>query len=361
MHELLKRQLKKHAVMADEKFIATVNKSYHEADEHKKYLESSLKIALQEKNDLFEEIQKNSKKKLKITENKYERLVHELREHYFFYSYDKNFKLTCLSDSVLNVLGYDKSEGLSNNFTKFYTDDVINEKAMTISRNILAGGKSKPSLVSVYHKDGSIRYLEVKSFPLFNETGEVYEVEGIARDVTEQYSIQKQLNYISNHDPLTEISNRYSLYNQLEYIINDSKRNHKSFALFYIDVDNFKLLNDTLGHDEGDIFLKIATKEIKKNIRQNDVFARIGGDEFIIVLTDINDDFISTIAKKILHSLEKNLEKKYTKLGVSLSIGITTYPENGQDMDNLIKNADTAMYSVKKNGKNGFSHYRTIS
>ena len=198
-------------------------------------------------------------------------------------------------------------------------------------------------------------YLEITSYPFFDKNNNILEVQGIARDITEQYEAQKKLYYISNHDTLTGITNRHSLYNKLDFIIADSKRNHKTFALLYIDLDEFKNINDTFGHETGDLLLKEVTKRINKDIRQNDIFARVGGDEFIIILTDVESSFIAKIAKIILDTLKHDFILKSKKISISVSIGIATYPKNGEDIDTLLKNADIAMYRVKNSGKNNFT------
>jgi diguanylate cyclase (GGDEF)-like protein/PAS domain S-box-containing protein len=357
MHKLLKRQLKKTNVDVDKKFLTLVEQAYVDADEDRKLLEHSLKISSEEMRELYEELKKASQKKLRASEERYERLVHELREQYFFYAYDKEFNFTYISDSVTDILGYEKEEVLGANFSNFYTDDTINKISIEASVRQRKGEKSPPRIVSVYNKNGDIHYLEIDSYPVMSKKGLFIEAEGIAKDITQQYTTQKKLDYLSSHDALTGLVNRYSLYNQLEYIIKDSQRNTKNFSLFYIDLDNFKLVNDTFGHAQGDTLLINITNKIQNHIRGNDIFARIGGDEFIIVYTNVNEDAKYDLAKEILQSIDSVLHQSHKNLKVSASIGISCYPKDGEDIDSLLKSADSAMYTIKQNGKGNFSVY----
>ena len=127
----------------------------------------------------------------------------------------------------------------------------------------------------------------------------------------------------------------------------------------YIDLDNFKGVNDTLGHDGGDTLLKELTQRIKAHIRQNDLFARIGGDEFVVILTDIEDSFISEITLNIINALKVDFLINNQKTAITVSIGIASYPKDGEDIDMLLKNADNAMYKIKNNGKNSFAHFNS--
>ena len=355
MHKLLKRQLKKTNATIDKKFLELVNQAYIDADEDRKLLERSLEISSKEMRELYNNLKKTSQIELKKSENRYNRLVHELRHQYFFYTYDKNFIFTYISDSVKDILGYDAKSVIGTNFTNYYTKEDINANSIKLSEQIVQGDKIEPRVVSVYHKNGSIYYLEVDSYPIFNDKKEVVEIEGIAKDITQQHKAQLELAYLSNHDALTGLMNRYSLYNQIEYVIHEAKRNKKSFSLFYIDLDNFKLVNDTFGHNEGDKLLKDFSKSLKKHLRQNDILARIGGDEFVLVYTDTHPNNNYELAQNLLQNISNDITKRYKNLHVSASIGISSYPKDGQTVDALLKSADTAMYIIKQNGKNNFS------
>ena len=355
MHSLLKRQLKKTGATVDKKILDLVNQAYIDAEEDRKFLENSLEVSSQEMRELYDELEQAYAQKIKRSQNKYDRLVYELRSHYIFFDFNKQYELTYLSDSVYNILGYSYEEIINTKITEYLTDDKINNQARESFSRLFSGEVQKPVIMSVKHKNGSNRYLEVTSYQLYDEHNNVLEIQGVSRDITDGYEAEQKLHYISTHDTLTGISNRYSLYNKLDFIIADSKRNKKTFALLYIDLDGFKSVNDTFGHEMGDLLLKEVTKRIKKHIRENDIFARVGGDEFIVVLTNVEKSFISKIANTILTELNKNFILKKNEIKISASIGISTYPKTGEDIDTLMKSADSAMYKIKNGGKNSFS------
>jgi len=164
---------------------------------------------------------------------------------------------------------------------------------------------------------------------------------------------EKELNDIkleSNKDPLTGLHNRKFLFNYIEKIwIKENRRENFSFALIFIDLDNFKPINDNFGHEEGDKILKEVASILKENFRKSDFIIRYGGDEFIILI-DLQNDHISNI-KKIIDSLRKRIEDKLNKYNLSFSYGIAIYPKDAKNLSTLLKKADTRMYEEKKKRK----------
>jgi diguanylate cyclase (GGDEF)-like protein len=138
--------------------------------------------------------------------------------------------------------------------------------------------------------------------------------------------------------------------------INMARRYKKAAAVMFIDLDGFKAVNDTLGHDAGDYVLKQVAQRLLSCVRETDTVARVGGDEFLIIATEINSqDNAAWIAKKVIQLISKPVFFKKRQAVVGTSIGIALFPDHGDDMDQLIKLADEAMYKVKNAGKNGFS------
>jgi diguanylate cyclase (GGDEF)-like protein len=162
----------------------------------------------------------------------------------------------------------------------------------------------------------------------------------------------------ANYDTLTGLCNRECFMQKLKDIYYDSKRNGKKFALLFIDIDYFKAINDTEGHKVGDKVLKILSKRLKDSVRKTDVVARFGGDEFIVLLKDIhNIEDVVVYAQKILKKIKEKIEIDGKKYFVSASIGISIYPDNGEDLDKLIVYSDIAMYKSKSDGKDRFNFY----
>ena len=359
MHRLLKRQLKKAktelgAVVSDktfERFISFVDQAYRDVDADRKLLENSLEVSSSEMQE-FRNVHESAQK----SEAKYSRLIENLQHHYFFYSHDADGVFNYLSDSINDMLGYTKEE-FFNYYETFHTDDPMNDLVIENTEKVLAGEAQEPYHVSIYHKDGSVRILEVMEQPVFNTKGEVVEVEGIARDITYIIKTQNELNYLAQHDALTGISNRLKLYTEMEDIISRSKREENKFAVLFFDLDHFKNINDTLGHDVGDLLLQQVVSRIKPNIRDEDLFSRLGGDEFVIVLTRVGEHHLSRVINKVLELLRQEYDIAGHILRISCSMGISLYPNNGNDTTTLMKNADIAMYKAKKRGRDNFSFF----
>lgn len=311
MHKLLLRQLKKSDAIVDEKFLQLVDDAYRAADEDRELLERSLEISSQEMRELYEQIKEQAQQKIQQSEARLEQVLHELRFVIFFYSYDKEYRLTYVSDGVEDALGYKPHELVGRKFTELYTDDAINNEALALTKRTLQGERPGSKVVSLYSKNSEVVYLEVDSYPLYNKNGEIIGAEGLAKNITESYLMRKKLDYLSNHDPLTGLLNRHALYIQLEYLIKDAQRHKTPFALFYIDLDNFKAVNDTLGHEEGDILLVKFAKLLRSHARGNDLIARIGGDEFILIYTDIDKQKTQALAKKLLESINSEVASHY--------------------------------------------------
>jgi diguanylate cyclase (GGDEF)-like protein/PAS domain S-box-containing protein len=177
-------------------------------------------------------------------------------------------------------------------------------------------------------------------------------------DISSLKENARKLEFYANYDSLTGLLNRAQFETLLNHTIESAKRNNRQFALMFIDVDNFKDINDTYGHDVGDIVLKTVASRFRKMIRKEDILARIGGDEFNIVLDYINDESgVFVIAEKLNESIKKEIVIGERSFYISLSIGIALYPNHGENLLTLSKNADAAMYEVKRNGRNGYMLY----
>ncbi|OHE07562.1 MAG: diguanylate cyclase [Sulfurimonas sp. RIFOXYD12_FULL_33_39] len=174
----------------------------------------------------------------------------------------------------------------------------------------------------------------------------------------EVVELNEKLHYSSMHDSLTGLANRQYLYNHIELITANANRHKDKFALLFLDLDKFKNINDTLGHDIGDGLLKAIAIRLKNILRENDIIARIGGDEFIIVLSDIeNEKSILECINKILDIFKKEIVINGNILKSSTSIGCSIYPNDSTDINELMKYADMAMYSAKENGRNTFEFF----
>jgi len=180
----------------------------------------------------------------------------------------------------------------------------------------------------------------------------------IFHDITESKKNEDEFRHRAHHDRLTGLPNRHLFYDRLNQAIGRASRNKSTCAALFIDLDNFKYINDSFGHDVGDLLLKEVAKRLTECAREVDTVSRIGGDEFTIILDSLVDkEESSIVAKRVLASISKELGIHKQELFITVSIGIAIYPENGKNAAELVKNADTAMYHAKEKGKNAFFYF----
>jgi diguanylate cyclase (GGDEF)-like protein len=178
------------------------------------------------------------------------------------------------------------------------------------------------------------------------------------QDVTDRKHAEQQLRYFAHHDPLTGLLNRTELHNRLTQTLASVQRHEHKLALLFLDLDRFKLINDSLGHRIGDLLLQEVSERLRKSVRSNDILARLGGDEFILILTDINlIDDVARIAQKIIETLTHPFALEGNDIVITASIGISIYPDDGDTSQALLMNADAAMYLAKERGKNNYQFY----
>lgn len=208
-------------------------------------------------------------------------------------------------------------------------------------------------------KNGDI-YVEWLSInAVYNKQKKITNYIGVFIDITEQKRAQERINKLAYYDILTDLPNRINFKDRLEHTISRYRRNGKKFSLFFIDLDNFKTINDTLGHHAGDKLIQEIASRIQKNVRENDSLARLGGDEFTLITEDVNDmQSVSIIAMKILDTIKQSMKIEGNEVFVTGSIGICTFPEDGDNIEEMMRNADTAMYRAKAAGKNAYEFFR---
>ena len=178
------------------------------------------------------------------------------------------------------------------------------------------------------------------------------------RDITEKKRIEENIKYLAQYDQLTKLPNRALFNDRLQHAIERAQRNKNKVGLMFVDLDGFKNINDTFGHQSGDELLQIIAERLSNITRSDDTVARFGGDEFTIILEELkHSDYLATIAKKVLQVVSEVIYLSGHEVTVGASIGISLYPDNGNDAVSLIKNADVAMYQAKEQGKNGYKFF----
>ena len=191
-----------------------------------------------------------------------------------------------------------------------------------------------------------------------DESGKIANYVAVFTDISQMKRSEAELNHLAHHDPLTELPNRLLLDARLEYAIQHAQREGTSLTILFIDLDRFKIVNDSLGHPAGDKLLRSVAALLGACVRGEDTVARLGGDEFVIVLEGVgNNGDAAEMAKKILNALSQRYDLNGQDVFIGASIGISTYPADGRDGTTLLKNADAAMYLAKEEGRNTFRFY----
>ncbi|MFI3118572.1 MAG: EAL domain-containing protein [Methylococcaceae bacterium] len=209
------------------------------------------------------------------------------------------------------------------------------------------------------HKNGRMFTESTSISYVYDEVGNIKRHIAIFGDVTEKKQAEEKIYYQANYDPLTDLPNRQLFQDRLHLAVASAKRNNTKLALLFIDLDRFKEVNDSAGHEAGDRLLMQVAKRLNECVRESDTLARLGGDEFTVILNNLSNNFdIEHIAKTMLELLEQPFSLAAgVDAAISASIGIAMYPADGEDDATLIRYADAAMYRVKETGRNGFEFF----
>ena len=226
-------------------------------------------------------------------------------------------------------------------------------------REILAQRQDYRDLVLHRMRSNGKRYfISVSGTPTFDAHGNFTGYRGISREITEQKVAEERIQYLATHDALTGLPNRAMFSHLLNLAIPTAQRYERRFAVLFIDLDRFKFINDTLGHEAGDALLNEVTSRFKLALRASDAIARLGGDEFVVMVQEMaHPEQAAHVARKLLSAAMKPVVLMGHECRVTASIGIAVYPNDGEDEQSLMKNADIAMYFAKEEGKNNFQFY----
>lgn len=209
------------------------------------------------------------------------------------------------------------------------------------------------------HKDKTLIPVALNISPVWNAQGRLLGAAGVVRDITKQKNYESKLKYLAEHDPLTGLINSTILKDLLSHGMHLSKRNKTSMAVCFLDLDDFKKINDTYGHSMGDQILIAVSNCFQKCIRESDILARVGGDEFVIILLDITSEKdVIKIIKNIFQHFAEGFEIDGKKILITLSVGFLIYPKDSTN--DLLKKADSAMYYAKLHGKNDFKKFDAL-
>jgi diguanylate cyclase (GGDEF)-like protein/PAS domain S-box-containing protein len=210
----------------------------------------------------------------------------------------------------------------------------------------------------IVRPDGQIRWIEERARAIRNEFGHIQRYDGVAIDISERKAYEARIEYLADHDALTNLANRNLLGDRIAQAMAQARRHGSRLALLFLDLDRFKGVNDSFGHELGDALLLEVSNRLKIVVRDGDTVARQGGDEFIILLTAIHrPQDVAAVAYKIFDAFSTPFMVRGRELFATTSIGATIFPEDGEDMQSLLRNADTAMYRAKEEHGNAFQFY----
>ncbi|RCW62738.1 sensor domain-containing protein [Saliterribacillus persicus] len=298
-------------------------------------------------------LQNATRRKLLESEQQYRSLFENNIDPVITFAMDGTF--IYLNQATEELTGFNKDELIGETFLPH----IIPEELEKTQKEFAEALKGKPHQYEtcMYNKMGEKVYLHITLIPIMvdnNMTG----IHCIGKDITEKRQIEARLNYMAFHDYLTGLPNQHLFQKDFKKAMKDAKKFDSELALFFLDLDRFKAINDSLGHETGDLLLKKIAQRLEALLDNNAEVYRYGGDEFIILLNNANEKEAEVLAKKILVDFSISYDLNGVDVVVTPSVGISMYPHNGVDKKNLIRKADNAMYHAKLLGKNNFQFYQ---
>lgn len=269
-----------------------------------------------------------------------------------------------LNSKIETLLEYTRDTLLGLPISSLVEDDDKDKLSYLFERTLVPNSGAQTIDISIKPNDTgkSKRFFELSLWKIDDESGQTHfgssqrhTVYGTARDITERMEAEAFINFQAYHDLLTRLPNRSLFKDRLSMAITQAQRSDSQLAVMFIDLDRFKVINDSLGHTMGDRLLQAVSQRLQECIRKGDTLSRFGGDEFTLLLPDAQtEEAAIQVAEKILESIKQPFKLAGHDIFVGASIGISIYPDSGVTLDTLIKNADIAMYKVKKTGKDGY-------
>ncbi|HEX8978819.1 MAG TPA: EAL domain-containing protein [Parasulfuritortus sp.] len=265
--------------------------------------------------------------------------------------------ITYVNPAFERITGYRADEVIGAN-PSFLQGEDRDQPEVEAIRLAVKENRQGRAVMRNYRKDGSLFWNELFVAPVRDESGRVDRYVGVLNDLTEHKAYEAQLEHQANHDALTGMANRNLLRDRLAQDLAYARRNERTLAVLFIDLDRFKYLNDGFGHAAGDALLKSVAERLAACVRRQDTVARLGGDEFVLVLTDlVHEEDATSVLMKIMESASRPFFVEGHELFVNYSIGVALYPRDGDSVDVLVKNADSAMYRAKEEGRNNFQYF----
>jgi diguanylate cyclase (GGDEF)-like protein/PAS domain S-box-containing protein len=271
-------------------------------------------------------------------------------------------EVTYLNPVAEKMTGWSKAEAMGRPILEIFR--ILNESTRKLAANpvdvVLAHNKvcGLANHTLLIAKSGAEYAIEDSAAPIRDQNGAILGVVLVFHDVSDARQMAQKMTYLAEHDYLTDLPNRLLLTDRITQAISAAKRRGSKLAILFFDIDHFKRVNDTLGHEVGDQLLKVMSKKLQMCIRASDTLSRQGGDEFVVLLPELNDDTVpAEIAQKILSAIKDPINIANHELYITASIGIAVYPDDGDSVDVLTRHADAAMYHAKNSGRNNYQFF----
>lgn len=275
----------------------------------------------------------------------------------WYWEQDEHYRFTDIAPKI-EALHLDAGEHIGKTRWELPVLGITDDEWHAHKRQLIAQESFSDLVYQRYDALGRLRTITESGRPVFDESGAFKGYRGTGRDITRQREVEEQIRHMAHHDSLTGLPNRVLLYDRMEQLVHRARRNGGKFALLFIDLDRFKNVNDTLGHKVGDRLLRVVAQRIMGCIRESDTVARIGGDEFVVLVSGLDTpEGVAHIAQKVLDSLARPFDLDGYELYITPSIGICVHPEDGYDTQTLMSNADAAMYYAKDTGRNNYQFF----
>jgi diguanylate cyclase (GGDEF)-like protein/PAS domain S-box-containing protein len=281
-------------------------------------------------------------------------------------STDVSGNITYLNAVAETMTGWRNEEAIGKSLAEVFKiiDGTTRKTARDPMEMAVAQNKTVGLTVNciLIRRDGFESAIEDSAAPIHDRAGHIVGAVIVFHDVSAARARSLQMTHLAEHDSLTDLPNRMVLHEHVCHSMSLARRHQGHLALLFVDLDKFKKINDSLGHITGDKLLQLVSRRLLKAVRASDTVSRRGGDEFVVLLSEIaHPNDAATSAQKILRSLGSPYSIDGSDLNVDCSIGISVYPEDGGDTETLIKNADAAMYYAKEKGRNNFQFFKAVS
>ncbi|MEI7967902.1 MAG: EAL domain-containing protein [Betaproteobacteria bacterium] len=276
----------------------------------------------------------------------------------FVWEQDRSGAYTYLSPRVSNVLGYSDADLIGRRAADYMPPEEAERVASWLHDHARRDGSYKDLEHMLITRSGALIWVSVNAVATRTVEGQLTGYRGTARDITDRKAAEERISQLATRDALTGLPNRVLLHDRLEQGLVNARRNRASLALMFVDLDRFKTINDSLGHDVGDQLLQEVAARMQTCIRKGDTLARLGGDEFVVTLEGLQQaEDAAQVGEKIIAALARPIEVRSHNLSTSCSIGISIFPDDAQDAPTLMKNADTAMYHAKEKGRRNYQFF----